>query len=287
KNVRPDSISYYYNATRIRQLSPAQRAFLDSLCYKAPDINDSALYVFSAGYRRYLSDLIQHSMYKMFRAEMQARMDQPLVKMKVAQKLFSNPYIRNRFAYEYTSAIIKMAKDSTLKDSIYHAFMAQSSDAAQRTQIEVVYKNYKTYADNKPAPEFSFVSAAGKQVSLKNLRGKFVYIDVWATWCGPCKKEIPWLTKIEEEYQGKNIHFVSLSVDVPADKNKWLDYVNSNHLKGIQLMADNAFESAFIKSFNINSIPRFILLSPDGTIIRADAKRPSDPELKAQLDALL
>lgn len=286
-NAKPDSISYYYNATRIRQLTAEQRNRLDSLCFKAPDINDSALFVFSAEYRKYLSDVIQHAMFRQFRADFSARTDQHLIKLKAAQLLFSDAHIRDHFVYEYTGNIIKMSKDSTLKDSVYHAFMAQSVNATQRAQVESFYKNYKLYADNKPAPDFTYVSAGGKKVSLQNLRGKYVYIDVWATWCGPCKKEIPFLAEVEELYHDKNIQFVSLSVDVPGDREKWQQFVKEHQLKGLQLMADNAFDSDFIKKFNINSIPRFILLSPDGKIISADAKRPSDPALKMQLNALL
>jgi thiol-disulfide isomerase/thioredoxin len=138
-----------------------------------------------------------------------------------------------------------------------------------------------------PSPDFNYSNVDGKMVSLKELRGKYIYIDVWATWCAPCKAEIPFLTKVEEDYHGKNIHFVSLSVDGIKDKNKWISYVKEHQLQGIQVMADKDFSSDFIKKFNINSIPRFILIDPKGNIVDADAKRPSDPQLRKQLDTLL
>ena len=165
--------------------------------------------------------------------------------------------------------------------------MATIINVDYRAKIDKVWNNYVTFGYNKPAPDFSFSNAKGKQVSLKSLRGKYVYIDVWATWCGPCKNEIPYLTKIEDDYKNRKIHFVSLSTDKPDDKNKWRQFVAAKKLKGIQLITDNAFDTEFIRKFNITSIPRFILIDPNGKIISADAKRPSDPNLRAQLDGLL
>jgi thiol-disulfide isomerase/thioredoxin len=285
--LSPLAIDSANRAAHIKVFTPQQRKYADSLCYKTADFNDSSLFVYSATYRKYLSDYIQHLVYTDFRADFIARKEMTVIKLTAAQKNFSNAHIRDFYVYTYTGDIIKMSKDSLLKDSVYHDFMAHATNTAYRQQVEKIYHNYIAFGNNKPAPDFAYTSVDGKKVSLKGLRGKYVYIDVWATWCGPCKKEIPYLTEIEEAYQGKNIHFISLSVDVPADKEKWQQYVTTNHLKGIQLMADNAFDSEFIKNFNINSIPRFILVNPDGKIVSADAKRPSDPALKTLLDGLL
>jgi thiol-disulfide isomerase/thioredoxin len=119
------------------------------------------------------------------------------------------------------------------------------------------------------------------------MKGKYVYIDVWATWCGPCRAEIPYLKKAEEKYHGKNIEFVSISVDTDKDHDKWKNFVTEKALGGIQLFADKNWNSDFIKAFGINSIPRFILIDPNGVVVDADAKRPSNPKLIEQLDGLL
>ncbi|MNY06128.1 hypothetical protein D3C86_1388720 [compost metagenome] len=80
---------------------------------------------------------------------------------------------------------------------------------------------------------------------------------------------------------------MSLSVDQQKDKSKWTSYVKDNKLGGIQLLADQDFNSDFVKKYNINSIPRFILIDPAGKIVSGDAKRPSNPELRKQFDTLL
>lgn len=141
--------------------------------------------------------------------------------------------------------------------------------------------------NNSKAPNFDYENAAGGKTSLESLKGKYVYIDVWATWCGPCRAEIPSLKKVEAAYHGKNIEFVSISVDVDKDHEKWKNFVKEKQLGGIQLFADKNWLSDFIKSFNINSIPRFIIIDPKGNVVDADAARPSDPKLQAQLDSLL
>jgi thiol-disulfide isomerase/thioredoxin len=274
-------------ATKVRFLTPAQLMLLDSLCYKRIDFNDSALFVFSDSYRAYLDDVIQSKVYSDFRKDFLSRVDQSIIKLKVVNKYIQNDYMHNYFTYALTGMIIKTSKDSLLKDSVYHAFMVRATNADYRRGIDSVYTNYLSFRDNNLAPGFSYRTVDGKQVSLKSLRGKYVYIDVWATWCGPCKKEIPSLMEIEKKYAGRNIRFVSLSVDVAKDKGKWKQYVLNNHLEGIQVIADNGFDSDFIKKFNIAAIPRFILIDPAGKIISADAKRPSDPLLKEQLDRLL
>ena len=145
----------------------------------------------------------------------------------------------------------------------------------------------KLKLNNTLAPGFDYVNFKGGTTKLSDLSGKYVYIDVWATWCGPCRAEIPFLKKVEEKYHDKNIAFVSISVDVDKDLEKWKKFVEEKQLGGIQLFADKNWNSDFMKSFSINSIPRFILIDPSGKVVSADAARPSSPKLQEQLDGLL
>lgn len=132
----------------------------------------------------------------------------------------------------------------------------------------------------KPSPLFkNYESNKGKKMALSDFQGKYVFIDVWATWCGPCKYEIPYLKELEQKYHGKNITFLSISVDRQKDKEKWKKMILKEGLGGIQLLADKEIESQFIKDYFIEGIPRFILLDPKGNIISYDTPRPSEPEL--------
>lgn len=155
--------------------------------------------------------------------------------------------------------------------------------------LQMAYKDAQIVKEitGKASKSFEYENHAGGKTKLEDLRGKYVYIDVWATWCGPCRAEIPFLKKVEEKYHGKKIEFVSISVDEDKDHEKWKKFVTDKSLGGIQLFADKNWMSEFITSYGINSIPRFILLDPKGNVVSANADRPSDANLVAQLDKLL
>ncbi|RUA11599.1 MAG: thioredoxin [Flavobacteriia bacterium] len=155
-----------------------------------------------------------------------------------------------------------------------------------KANYETEHQRIAQLAPGKPSPKFNYPDISGKNVSLDDLKGKYVYVDVWATWCAPCKREIPSLIKLNEEYKGKDIVFVSLSIDKKEDKGKWEEMVKTKGLKGIQLFADNNWKSDFVTAYGITGIPRFILIDKKGNILDADAPRPSNPKLKELFNSL-
>lgn len=151
---------------------------------------------------------------------------------------------------------------------------------------EVQSKLLAPIKPGQPSPTFNYPDINGKKVSLNSLKGNYVYIDVWATWCAPCKEEIPYLKELYSEYKDKNLKIVSLSIDKPEHKEKWKNMVENEGLTGIQIMVDNESNSDFIRDYNITGIPRFILVDPQGNIVDNNAPRPSDPELKKLFNEL-
>lgn len=141
------------------------------------------------------------------------------------------------------------------------------------------------FKKGSPAFNFAYEDLAGKKVSMADLKGKVVLVDVWATWCGPCKVEIPHLKTLEEEFKGKNVEFVSISVDVEKDKEKWKNMIAKDQLGGTQLFASGW--SDITKYYDITGIPRFMVFDQDGKIVTANAPRPSEPELKTLLENTL
>ena len=131
-------------------------------------------------------------------------------------------------------------------------------------------------------PAFTLHSTVNGTVNSEDLKGKVVLINIFATWCGPCQREIPHLQKLEEKYHGKDIYFVSISCD--NNKKAWENRVRAG-LKGIQLHFVNG--DTFMNDYMIKGIPRFILLDKEGKIISVDMSRPSDPKTIAKLDELL
>ncbi len=172
-------------------------------------------------------------------------------------------------------------------DDYYTLFMATSTDDKQKKSVEEYYENLKKIQIGEPSPKFeNYENYAGGTTSLDDLKGKYVYIDVWATWCGPCLAQIPALKETEKSYHNKNIQFLSISLDKPNDYEKWRTMIKDKELGGVQLLADKDFESRFIKDYVIRGIPKFILLDPEGNIVKANAPRPSDIALIELFDKL-
>ena len=94
------------------------------------------------------------------------------------------------------------------------------------------------------------------------------------------------MQEVEKAYHGKNIEFVSISVDKEKDHEAWKQMVADKELGGIQLYADKDWQSDFVQGYKINGIPRFILIDPNGNIVSANAPRPSSDELKVLFDDL-
>ncbi|MEN8187336.1 MAG: TlpA disulfide reductase family protein [Bacteroidota bacterium] len=169
----------------------------------------------------------------------------------------------------------------------YDVFMANSTDEEHKKEITEKYNKLMKLSKGAPSPKFTdYENYAGGTTSLDDLKGKYVYIDVWATWCGPCKREIPSLKEVTKNYEGKNIAFVSMSVDKKKDYDKWRKMVEEKELDGYQLFAPNDWESDFVSDYEIMGIPRFILIDPEGNIVNANAPRPSSKELINLLNEL-
>ena len=161
-------------------------------------------------------------------------------------------------------------------------YYAHVKDSAKKARFDALCNNYLKTAKGQPSPEFALSDVNGEIVRLSDLAGKYVYIDCWATWCGPCMREQPYLSELEKEYAGRNICFVSISCD--QDKTAWEQMVKEKKLGGIQLIEDG--NQAFTNAYTVTTIPRFILLDKEGKIIDADAPRPSESSLVELFDSL-
>jgi len=168
----------------------------------------------------------------------------------------------------------------------YNEFLSITNDPKIKEILTTNYNNTLAVEPGKQSPTFNYENQKGGTTSLESLKGKYVYIDVWATWCGPCRQEIPSLEKVEEQFQGKNIVFVSISVDNSKDREKWSKLVTAKKMSGIQLLADNELNSKFTRKYNIQGIPRFILIDPNGNIVNPQSPFPSDPKLIELLNSL-
>ncbi|TCC89337.1 AhpC/TSA family protein [Pedobacter frigiditerrae] len=138
-------------------------------------------------------------------------------------------------------------------------------------------KNYRLQSlPGEPSFDFTLVDTAGKQYTLTDFKGKLVYIDVWASWCGPCIAEMPSLKALRAQYQ-KNDNVIFISVSIDDNYKKWVEKGLTVHKpEGLQLWAKNGFDSSFAKDYKITTIPQFMLIDGQGLIVDLNAPRPSD-----------
>ncbi len=172
-------------------------------------------------------------------------------------------------------------------EAFYNEFMKACKDEELKTKLTNTYNKLKTVSPGKQSPKFvDYENYKGGKTSLDDLKGKYVYIDVWATWCGPCKYEIPYLIELDKKYEGKNITFLSISIDKAKDHDKWKKMIEEKGMGGVQLFADNDWKSKFVQDYMIRGIPHFILIDPEGKIVKYSAPRPSDKKLTDLFDEL-
>jgi peroxiredoxin len=203
---------------------------------------------------------------------------------------FKNPEFFNLLAFESLKTTIDSQGPAGLDETISE-YMAKSTDEANKSALKELVDGWATMAPGQPAPVFNLPDQDGKMVSLTDFAGKYVFIDYWATWCGPCLGEIPAYKQLIADYSGKNIAFISISVD--KDKAAWEKMVKegapdrANPGQTISMTWMQLHDAVrYNKIWLVKFIPTFVLIDPQGKIVDSRAKRPSDPELRNQLDAL-
>ncbi|MGQ2982978.1 TlpA family protein disulfide reductase [Flavobacterium sp.] len=199
----------------------------------------------------------------------------------------TDPTERNKLIDGLLAGMQKKLEDPALDPGFKSIIGQQVAQQRQQVAQMIGQAGKADKFKGQPSPLFNYENFKGGTTKLESLKGKYVYVDIWATWCGPCRQQIPYLQQLEKDYHGKNIEFVSISIDEKKNYDKWRKMVEEKQLGGIQLIADNAWKSAFVQAFGINSIPRFLLIDPKGNVLNADAPRPSEPGLRVELDKLL
>ncbi len=198
---------------------------------------------------------------------------------------FQSDYIKNDLLLQTIMGGLGFDNEFT---SSYDAYMQLSTNPDHKNKVSERYNEVKSLEKGNLSPKFvNYENYNGGVSSLDDFKGKYVYIDVWATWCGPCKAEIPYLQDVEKTYHDNDkIAFISISVDKEKDHEKWKAMVKDKEMSGYQLIADNNFRSDFIEAYQVRGIPQFILIDPQGNIVNRNAPRPSSPGLIELFDDL-
>lgn len=123
-----------------------------------------------------------------------------------------------------------------------------------------------------PASNFTLKTPDGREVSLTDYRGKYVLVDFWASWCGPCRAESPNLAKAYNEYKNRNFDILGISIDGEQARDKWLKAIRDDQLAWTQVLDQPAGENTVATRYHVQAIPQNLLIDPSGKIIATNLR---------------
>ncbi len=195
---------------------------------------------------------------------------------EMKEKLLSDYFLDFFNLSPYDKNFMSIEELEEIKD----IYIEVSENERDKEKVKAAYQKISLLQAGNPAPDFSLANEKGELVSLSDFKGKYVLIDVWATWCGGCVMDLPNFKKLINEYKHKNL----VSIKVTLDKNEevWKKYITKRNLTGINLMGNKKFTS----DYNISTISRYILVDPEGKIITVNAPLPDSKEIRQLLDKI-
>ncbi len=195
----------------------------------------------------------------------------------------TNPTIKNFLLTEIVYRHIWENNGLEGAGYLLSVFHRECTDKNKIASMNELIRYWERIMPEKEAPEFTVYDRNGGPVLLDDFRGSYLYVMVWATWCVPCKSELPYLDLLQKEYSGKNIKFLTIAIDEPVHRTKWNAFLEQNPHSGIHAFAESTND--FNKDYMIISVPRFILIDPEGKIVSSNAPRPSG-KIRSLFDVL-
>ncbi|KAA0991935.1 TlpA family protein disulfide reductase [Dyadobacter aurulentus] len=173
-------------------------------------------------------------------------------------------------------------------NSLWTKYQKTARNPLYKEAIQKSYDEWAVLAPGKPAPDFTGTTADGKPISLSSLKGKLVYVDVWATWCGPCREEFPHSKKLVKEFEGSD-KIVFLYVSTDSNMDTWKKFLPDKSVPaGIHMHQKQDGQSdAIWDNYHLWGIPRYILIDAKGKMLKTHAPRPSSEDILPLLKGYL
>lgn len=155
----------------------------------------------------------------------------------------------------------------------------ENTKALTQTRYEL-----KKFDKGMPAVDFEFTTLEGKKMKLSDLKGKVVYLDFWASWCGPCRQQMPAAKELKKHYEGKDVVFLYVSIDDTDEK--WLKGIKNMSIEGIHTRS-SGWGGPISTLYKVNSIPAYFLIDKKGNFCERPPRPSQKDELIRIIDALL
>ncbi len=197
---------------------------------------------------------------------------------------------RRRFHCDFAIGLIEMTGTvenpvSHLEDYISTTPPDSLVSRARQSYDKVVAAYGRTYPGN-PAPDFTFCDTSGKTLSLKSLRGKTLFIDIWGTWCVPCIEEMPFIEKLHLKYaQRSDVHIMSIACDKKAER--WKNFLAKHPTPWHQYLVTPEGAQVLTDVYHVMGIPRFIIIDKNGNIVTSESMRPSEDAFAAYFEEII
>lgn len=198
--------------------------------------------------------------------------------------LMTNLYPNMGWEYWDESFLNVLKKVLTGYEEAYPGHPMTVNFGAQIAQLEASYNEHVAFIQKNIAPEIEKMDPNGQVRRLSDLRGKYVLIDFWASWCNPCRMENPNVVRVYNAYKDKGFDIFSVSLD--TDKNRWVKAIASDNLSWENHVSDLAgWQSDVVSQYQFQGIPHTLLLDPEGKIIARNLRGPVlEQKLKEVLD---
>jgi peroxiredoxin len=152
--------------------------------------------------------------------------------------------------------------------ALFETLAPEIRNAAEASQARIFFANQAALKPGQQAPEFVQPDSNGKPVKLSDFRGKYLLLDFWASWCGPCRVSSPELVKLYEEFRRKNFIILGISLDDKQGKKDWLKAIKTDGLKWPQVSDLRHWDNAVVKRYSVAAVPFNVLIDPEGKIIQ-------------------
>jgi thiol-disulfide isomerase/thioredoxin len=161
-------------------------------------------------------------------------------------------------------------------DSGYYAFKKMYPKSEHLPVLDKAIGLKRRLGAGQPAIDFDFTTLEGKKMKLSDLKGKVVYLDFWASWCGPCMRELPATKKVEEHFKGKDVVFLNVSID--EDVAAWKSAIEKKQIDGLHTCEPGGWKSPIATKYGVQSVPSYFLIDKNGKFVTETSPRPSDTE---------